>query len=184
MNIDSGEAASALDEIDAMSRKARQSIFYRRASLNMVLWGALVFIGYIVNFVAPRQAPRAWLAVYGLGMAGSAAIGAFNRAGRSRQSFDWRLLSTFVLFFGFGFLCTLTLGDFSPRQLSAFWPIYFMLPFAIVGLWAARAFVVIGLGVAALTLVGFFFAADWFDLWMAFVNGGGLALAGLWMRRA
>ena len=84
----------------------------------------------------------------------------------------------------FGFLCTLTLGHFAPRALSAFWPIYFMLPFAIVGLWAARGFVVIGVGVAILTLVGFFFVADGFDLWMAFVNGGGLVLAGLWMRRA
>lgn len=184
MNIDSGQAASALEEIEAISRKVRQSIFYRRASLNMVLWGALVFAGYLVNFAAPRQSSHAWLAVYGLGVAGSAAIGAFNRTKGSRPSFDWRLLSTVVLFFGFGFLCTQTLGEFGPRQLSAFWPIYFMLPFAIVGLWAARGFVVIGLSVAALTLAGYFFAAGWFDLWMAFVNGGGLALAGLWMRRA
>jgi hypothetical protein len=183
MNIDSGEAASALDEIEAISRKVRQSIFYQRASLSLVLWGALVFIGYVVTFAAPRQSVHAWTMVYAVGVAGSVAIGAFNRQGL-RKSFDWRLFSAFLLFFGFGLLCTLTLGDFSPRQLSAFWPIYFMLPFAVVGLWAARAFVVIGLTVAALTLVGFFFAGDRFDLWMAFVNGGGLALAGLWMRRA
>jgi hypothetical protein len=182
--VQTEEAAAALDEVDAISRKVRQSIFYQRASLSLMLWGALVLIGYVVNFVAPRQASHAWMAIYGLGVAGSVAIGAFNRAGRSRQSFDWRLFSTFALFFGVGFLCTLTLGNFSPRQLSAFWPIYFMLPFAIVGLWVARAFVVIGLSVAALTLVGFFFAANRFDLWMAFVNGGGLVLAGLWMRRA
>jgi hypothetical protein len=25
---------------------------------------------------------------------------------------------------------------------------------------------------------------DWFDLWMAFVDGGGLMLGGLWMRRS
>jgi len=39
MNIESGEAASALAEIDAISRKVRQSIFYQRASLSLVLWG-------------------------------------------------------------------------------------------------------------------------------------------------
>jgi hypothetical protein len=184
MTLEIKEVASALDEIDAISRKVRQSIFYQRASLSLMLWGVLVFIGYIVSFAAPRDAFHAWMAVYALGIAGSAAIGAFDRKERSRKSFDWRLFSAFAFFFGFGLLCTLALGDFTPRQLSAFWPIYFMLPFVIIGLWAARAFVIIGAGVAGLTLIGFFFAAQWFDLWMAFVNGGGLALSGLWMRRA
>lgn len=184
MTLQSEEAATALDEIDAIGRKVRQSIFYQRASLSLLLWGPLVFIGYIVNFAAPRHASLVWMAIYAVGVAGSVAIGAFDRNERSRKSFDWRLFAAFVFFFGFGFLCTLALGHFTPRQLSAFWPIYFMLPFAIVGLWAARGFVVIGVGVAILTLVGFFFVADGFDLWMAFVNGGGLVLAGLWMRRA
>lgn len=81
-------------------------------------------------------------------------------------------------------MCTLTFGGFGPRELSAFWPIYFMLPFAVVGLWAARGFVVMGAAVSALALFGYFFIGGWFDLWMAFVNGGGLVFAGLWMRRA
>jgi hypothetical protein len=184
MSLQSKEAASALDEIDAISRKVRQSIFYQRASVSLLLWGALVFIGYLVTFLAPRHSFYAWMAVYALGIAGSVAIGAFDRKEHVQKSFDWRLFSAFVFFFGFGFLCTLTLGAFAPRGLSAFWPIYFMLPFAIVGLWAARAFVFIGVSVTALTLIGFFFVGPWFNLWMAFVNGGGLLLAGLWMRRA
>ncbi|WP_158814947.1 hypothetical protein [Methylocapsa sp. S129] len=182
--LQSKEAASALDEIDAISRKVRQSIVYQRASFSLILWGVLVFIGYLVTFFAPRHSFYAWIAVYVLGVAGSVAIGVFDRLEQVRKSFDWRLLSALLLFFGFGFLCTLTLGDFAPRALSAFWPIYFMLPFAIVGLWAARAFVFIGVSVMVLTLIGFFFAGPWFNLWMAFVNGGGLLLAGLWMRRA
>jgi len=41
-----------------------------------------------------------------------------------------------------------------------------------------------GMAVSALTLIGYFFVGDAFDLWMAFVNGGGLVLGGLWMRRS
>jgi hypothetical protein len=46
------------------------------------------------------------------------------------------------------------------------------------------SFVAIGLSIGALTLIGYFFSGDVFDLWMAVVNGGGLILGGLWMRRS
>ena len=53
----------------------------------------------------------------------------------------------------------------------------------MAGLWFGAIFIAIGLAVTALTLVGYFFIGAAFPLWMAFVNGGGLILGGLWMRR-
>jgi hypothetical protein len=71
-----------------------------------------------------------------------------------------------------------------PRELGAFWPIYFMLFYCLAGLWFGRAFISIGLGITALILIGYFFVGGAaFLLWMAAVNGGGLILGGLWMRR-
>jgi hypothetical protein len=58
-----------------------------------------------------------------------------------------------------------------------------MLIYTVVGLWFGLAFVVIGVGVTVLTLIGYFFIGAWFEPWMALVNGGGLILGGLWMRR-
>jgi hypothetical protein len=47
------------------------------------------------------------------------------------------------------------------------------------------AFVAIGLGITVLTLIGYFIVGGFaFLLWMAAVNGGGLVLGGLWMRRS
>jgi hypothetical protein len=44
--------------------------------------------------------------------------------------------------------------------------------------------VLIGVGISILTLIGYFYVGGAaFLLWMAFVNGGGLILGGLWMRR-
>jgi hypothetical protein len=41
-----------------------------------------------------------------------------------------------------------------------------------------------GLAIIVLTLIGYFFVEGVaFLLWMAAVNGGGLILSGLWMRR-
>jgi hypothetical protein len=60
-----------------------------------------------------------------------------------------------------------------------------MLIYCIAGLWFGRAFVAIGLGITVLTLIGYFFVTGAaFLLWMAAVNGGGLILSGLWMRRS
>ncbi len=55
--------------------------------------------------------------------------------------------------------------------------------FSAAGVWFGRAFLVIVATIVALTLIGFFTIGEAFPLWMAFVNGGGLILGGLWMRR-
>jgi hypothetical protein len=89
-----------------------------------------------------------------------------------------------VVFIAFGAIWSVGVGHFTPRQLGAFWPTYFMLPYIIVGLWLGSAFVAIGTAIIALTLIGYFFAGPWFQLWMALVNGGGLLLGGFWMRRS
>jgi hypothetical protein len=54
----------------------------------------------------------------------------------------------------------------------------------LAGLWVGQAFVAIGLSIIVLTLTGYFLIGGGFDLWMAFVNGGGLVLGGLWIRRS
>jgi hypothetical protein len=181
--IDSRQATEALAEIDDMVRRVRQSRIYELASQMMVMWGALVFAGYLVTWLAPRYAGIGWVAVYVIGLAGWAAFSAINRPRSGVRSFDAKFLLAFAMFVAFGAFCC-WLGHFGPRQLTTFWPIYFMVFYSIAGLWFGHAFIAIGLAVIALTLVGFFWIGDAFDLWMAFVNGGGLILGGLWMRRS
>jgi hypothetical protein len=182
--IDAREAASALSDIDSIVHRVRQSRIYQIASLMLILWGALTFAGYLVTYLSPRSAGYMWIAVYLTGIAGSVAISASNRARSGARHFDVRMFTAFFLFLAFGFLWTNGLTHFTPRQMGTFWPIYFMLAYTIVGLLVGLAFVAIGIGIIALTLFGYFFIGDAFDLWMAFVNGGGLILGGLWMRRS
>lgn len=182
-NIDPGEAASALSDIDSIAHRVRQSRIYDLASLMLMMWGALTFAGYLVTYLAPRYAGYAWPAVYAAGIAGSFAISAFGYSRNRVRTFDFRTLVAFLLFIAFGIFCS-RLGHFTPRQLGTFWPIYFMLAYTIAGLWVGHAFVAIGLCITVLTLIGYFLIGDAFDLWMAFVNGGGLILGGLWMRRS
>jgi hypothetical protein len=181
--IDSREASEALSDINDIAQRVRQSTIYNLASLMLIMWGALVCAGNLISFFWPYAATRAWLAIYAAGMAGSFAISAIGYPRTHIRTVDFRMLFAFVLFVAFGIFTSSWLGHFTPRQMGAFWTIYFMLFYTIVGLWFGFAFVVIGLSVIVLTLVGYFMIGAWFEPWMALVNGGGLILGGLWMRR-
>jgi hypothetical protein len=184
MSIESREAAAALSDIEDVVRRVRQSRIYNLASLLLIMWGALVFAGNIASFLWPRMAGYVWIGVNAAGVAGSFAISALNRKRSGTSTFDVRMFAAFLLCVLFGLFTSIWLGHFAPRQLATFWPIYFMLFYTIAGLWIGQAFVAIGLSIIALTLIGYFFVGPWFELWMAVVNGGGLVLGGLWMRRS
>jgi len=181
--LDSKQAMAALGEIEAVTRQVRQSRFYRVSSTLAILWGGLVAAGDLTEFAAPAWRGLAWLVVYAVGIAATVTVATWDDRASAARGVDVRMLAAYFLFVGFGVLWTEGLVQMSPRLLNVFWPTYFMLAYAIGGLWFGIAFTVIGLVIAALTLVGYFFAGPWFGPWMAVVNGGGLVLAGLWMRR-
>jgi hypothetical protein len=182
--IDSKQATEALTDIESVVRRVRQSRIYNFASLMLIMWGALVFAGYVTSYIWPRTNGLHWIVLDVIGLAASLAIGASTRQRAGVNTFSTRFLAAFVLFVVFGCILSIGVGQLRPRQMDAFWPIYFMMVYTIVGLWFGYAFVAIGVGITALTLIGYFFAGDWFHLWMAVVDGGGLMLGGLWMRRS
>jgi hypothetical protein len=182
--IDSQQASEALADINDIVRRVRQSRIYYLNSLIMVLWGVLVFAGNIATWLWPRYGGYVWITVDIAGVAGLFAISVVSYSRMGVRTFDARMLVTFLLFFAFGYFCANVLGHFTPRQQGTFWPIYFMLFYTIAGLWVGYAFFAIGVGITVLTLIGYFYIGEAFPLWMALVNGGGLILGGLWMRRS
>jgi hypothetical protein len=183
--LDAKQAASALSEIDSIAQRVRQSTIYDIASRIMIMSGVLVFAGNLANWAWPRYGDYIWISINVLNIVGVAVISAFSRRRTGVRAFDLRVLAAFLLFFAFGIFCSGVLGHFTPRQMETFWPIYFMLFYVLAGLWFGYAFVAIGLGITVLTLIGYFFVGGFaFLLWMAFVNGGGLIVGGLWMRRS
>jgi hypothetical protein len=182
--IDRQQASDALTDIDDIVRRVRQSQIYNVGSLIMIAWGVLVFAGNIATWLWPRYGNYIWIAVDIAGVLSSFALSTLGRRHTGVRAFDFRILAAFLLFLAFGFFCADGLGHFTPRQQGTFWPIYFMLFYSIAGLWFGYAFVAIGLCISALTLIGYFYVGEAFLLWMAFVNGGGLILGGLWMRRS
>jgi len=181
--IDSREAQAALADINDVVARVRRSRIYDRASLIAVACGVLVAAGNVANFLMPVYWSAIWITVNALNVVAVAAVSFIDYPKTGVRSFDFRVLAAFLMFFGFGLLCTQVLGHFGGRQQGTFWPIYFMLFYCLAGLWFGRAFLAIGLSIIALTLIGYFFiGGPLFLLWMAAVNGGGLVLSGFWMR--
>ena len=181
--IDRKQAAEALSDIDEIVRRVRQSEIYNLASLIMIWWGVLVFAGNVATYLWPRYAGHIWPAVNVAGVAGMIVISTLVHVQTRLRAVHGRVIAAYLLFYAFGYLCSEVLGHFGPRELGAFWPIYFMLFYVLAGLWFGHAFIAIGLGITALTLFGYFYVFGVaFPLWMAAVNGGGLILGGLWMR--
>jgi hypothetical protein len=181
--IDSREAQAALDDIQDMVARVRQSRTYDIASQIMIVAGVMVLAGNIATYVAPRYAYYIWPGINALNVIAVAVISVLSYRRTGVRAFDFRVFAAFLLFYGFGILCVSVLGHFGWRELSVFWPVYFMLFYCLAGLWFGRAFLTIGLSITALTLIGYFFiGGGMFLLWMAIVNGGGLVVSGLWMR--
>ncbi|MCK1650356.1 hypothetical protein IVA88_02755 [Bradyrhizobium sp. 149] len=181
--IDSKQASDALAEIDDTVRRVRQSLIYQVSSLAMLMWGLLAFAGNIAGWLWPRYGLYFWIGLYAVSIVGFVLIGNYHRSRSRIRVFDGRYLLTFLLMVAFGIFCCY-FGQFTPRQQTAFWPIYIMLFYMMAGVWFGRAFLVIGATIVALTLIGYYFIPGIsLLLWMAAVNGGGLTLGGLWMRR-
>ena len=77
--IDSQQASEALAEINEVTRRVRQSRIYNLASLMLIMWGALVFAGYVTSYIWPRTGGLHWIVLDVIGLAGSLAIGASTR---------------------------------------------------------------------------------------------------------
>jgi hypothetical protein len=183
-SIDPREAAAALNDIEQIVQRLRQSRIYDLASQIMIAAGVLVLAGNVATLLAPRHSAYIWIAVNVLTVASVIVLSTMGARQSGAQTFDFRVFAAFLLFYAFGILCSAVLGHFGPRELGAFWPIYFMLFYCLAGLWFGRAFIAIGLSIIVLTLIGYFLVEGGaFLLWMAAVNGGGLILSGLWMRR-
>jgi hypothetical protein len=181
--IDSEQASAALDDINDIVRRVRQSQIYQTASLIITIWGVLVFAGYIANYIWPRQGYTIWTIVDLGGLVISVAVGFAINLRSGARNFPIRSLISFLLIGAFGVYCTLLLGHFGPRQMIVFWTLYGMLFYAIAGIWFGYAFIVIVACTTALTLISYYYAGVAFLLWMAVAHGGGLIVGGLWMRR-
>lgn len=182
MSIEQENAAASLSDVERVERRTREAVRYSYASTYQLIWGVLVSAGYLVHWAHPETANYSWLAVLVLGLTGGLAFRVLRARSAGRPT-DYRWVWGQLAVVAFGMLWTNLLTDVTTRQLIAVWPTFFMFWMVAFGIFFGRFFVMLGLGVTALTAIGYLWSGALFLPWMAVVAGGGLVASGLYLRR-
>jgi hypothetical protein len=182
MSLSSKEAAETLSDVEQASRRSARAFGYRKASPHLILWGLIWLIGYSATDLRPADAGLIWLALVVVGCAISFFLGRKDKSAKAAgQGNGWRVLGVAAIIFVF-VGATFAIFHVSGMMIGVFTPLLVGAIYAGMGLWLGLRFVVTGFAITALTLGGYFYLPEHFLLWMAFVTGGGLILAGIWFR--
>lgn len=184
MHTDSVSAQTALDGIAEVEARTAQAAIYGANSAILMLWGAVVTLAYLGHQFWPAGVGPIWLCAWTAGLTGTVLISwRWKRRASDRHRTVTRLVWAQVVLILFGFLFLWLLPPSNPRQVAAFFPLVFMMGYVIAGLWLGRFFILCGILVSALTVIGYLYSGPWLPLWMAFANGGALIAGGLYLRK-
>ncbi|MFZ2096846.1 MAG: hypothetical protein WAV05_09430 [Anaerolineales bacterium] len=186
MNISPNEAEEALAAIQAMMRKTRRAISSSGAYNFLILWGAIWLVGFMNSqFLPEKTASYVWMGLDILGGILSAVIGMrLKRGVRSSTPITSgkRITAFWLLLFLY---CVAAIGIAWPvdgKQLAMFITLFVTIGWIAMGLLLSFASVWWGLGLVALSLIGYFFLPGIFYLWMAILGGGGMIALGIYVR--
>lgn len=188
MSMSRTEAAAALRAVDETQAASSRLQSYRRAAPYFELWGFVWMLGYGCNWLLPQYATPTWFVLVAAGALGQtllvrrAATGDHDPA-RGR-GIAWRAGALCALLMGFFVGIQLLFRPVSPAAIGALAPLCCGFAYAGVGLWFGLRFLVTGLVIIAVALVGVLYLPGQFALWMALCGGGALVLTGQWLRRA
>jgi hypothetical protein len=187
--VDRDEAGALLRDVAGAEKRVREFLVYTHTGDHLILWGIVWVLGFGGTHVLSAlhrggMTGLLWLVLDGFGAIGSATIAARSareRRGEGVALHALRPLFAVIAVVAFGILWT-KLGHLGWREQAAFYPTLFGVVLFVVGMWAGRALAIGGVLLTALTLAGYCWTGDWFDLWMAVVGGSALILGGLWLR--
>ncbi len=183
MTLPPQEAADALEEIQRARHRSATAYHDRKASPHLFLWGVIWILGYGATYAWPKEAGIVWWILVPIGFLGSWGIGRRGAGGKSASA-NWRFGAMFVVAFLFITALFTVLRPQSGEQAAAVVPLLIAFLYILVGILTSGVRIaLVGIGVGALTLGGYFWLSPaHFVLWMAAVGGGALILGGFWMR--
>lgn len=182
MPLTPADASAALQDVTQTEHRSALLRGYQSASPHLMIWGVVWAVGYTLNYFLPAWNGLTWLPLVAVGVIGDmVAVQADGRqGGLPGTAYAWLGVAYFMLFVG----TIAVMQPHDPGQVAAFNALVISAAYIIYGTLGAPRMTVIGVGIAGLTLPGYFVLGTLFLPWMAVVGGGGLVLSGFWLRRA
>jgi hypothetical protein len=181
MSLTSKEAAESLVQAEQARRRSAQLYSYSRSAPHLIMWGCIWVVGYIQNDLFPRYENWGWIVLILSGVIGGAIIGR-RYALLDRGPFAWRLFAVFAVAIFFVFATYTIMWPVRGTAMAVYPALIIGTLYTAIGLWCGLRYVIAGIVVLGATMGGFFFLHEHLLLWMAFVGGGSLILAGFWFR--
>lgn len=177
-----GEAEQSLRDIERVRRRAGILEGYERGAPQLILWGIIWAVGYGLSAVSPKQAGVVWLALWAVGLIGGARLARCTGKPLLQQG-SWRSSAATLTVFAFIFATYIVMSPREEAQFGAFPPLVVALVYVLRGIWNGTRWVVIGVLLGALTVIGYSLIHDHFLAWIAVVGSMTLIGTGLWLRR-
>lgn len=186
MGISKTEAASALTDIESAAFRSRLLKGYHTAGPILMVWGVVWAVGYsAMGLLAPDRWGLIWLVLDVVGVVATILLARRGKGkGEAKARSGWKIMAGVLSVTAF-YAATFALSQPASKDAALAYPgVVTGLIYAGVGIAFAPRYLWIGAAVFAASLVGFFFFQPWLAFWMAAVGGGGLIVAGLWLRGA
>lgn len=189
MPLSSEEAARVLRNAEEVSALSGTLYSYRRASPHLILWGTIWLAGFGMANFFQSQINLIWPVLDAVGIAGSMYLArlwgrASNSEEPSKSENAWRWLASILVIIVFFVLVQIIMAPTAERQSTALMALIVAFAYVLRGLWGSPRIGVMGILLTAVTLFGYFFITDYFNLWMAVFGGGSLIAVGMWLRAA
>jgi hypothetical protein len=182
MPLTSKEAAESLAQAEQARRRSAQIYSYSRSAPHLIMWGAIWVVGYSLTDLFPHRSGWIWLVLMLIGVIGGAII-AHQCPRREHGPLAWRMFAVAAVAVFFVFATYTIMSPVHGVAAATFPALLTGSLYTAIGLWAGLRYVIAGIVVLAATMGGYFFLQEHILLWMAFVGGGSMMLAGFWFRK-
>ncbi|MFO7705088.1 MAG: hypothetical protein R6V43_08140 [Halopseudomonas sp.] len=174
------EAAQALRDIAAINARAAGFQDYQAESNQLILWGGVHVIGFVLTAVYPHHLLSIWIPLILLALAGGCILA--RRAAPLLPGIVWRYLVVIGTILLFHILINIIMWPIPPQQGTLVAPLLVCTLYVFRGVHLRPRYLLIGVLVATLCLIGYAFFLPYFWWWMACAYGGSFVLFGLWLR--
>jgi hypothetical protein len=184
MTLSPEEAATHLQEADAMSKRSATAFGYSRSAPHLILWGVVWLIGYAACDFFPGHGDLIWTVLL---IAAWIATLLICGRGDNRKEFNrvgiYRAGGMIVAITAFIYSVYWIFAPITHAQAAVFPSLIIGALYFAMGFWIGWRMIVAGTAIYLLALGGYFLLPQHVSLLMALAGGGTLIASGLWLRK-